>query len=256
MIDVIKEKLREIELSESIIILLAVESGSRAWGFASPDSDYDVRFIYVRPKEFYLQLNKIRDVIEFVLNDELDINGWDFNKTLRLLHSSNPTLFEWLSSPVVYLKHPFIQKLIDKSLDYFLAKAGLYHYLSMAERNYREFFKGETVKLKRYFYVLRPILACKHILKNQTPPPMKFEDLLYAQTDQSVIPTVEQLLLIKKSTPEIGEGAKIKALDDYIEDNIQVLKSEISLLPEDPKKNWNTLNSLFLEALELSENLV
>lgn len=95
----IKEKLLEIEQRESCRILLAVESGSRAWGFASPDSDYDVRFIYVRDKDSYLKLNRSRDVIELPINDVLDINGWDVDKTLKLLHNSNPTVFEWFSSP-------------------------------------------------------------------------------------------------------------------------------------------------------------
>lgn len=97
MKELIQEKLREIEQREECRILLAVESGSRAWGFASPDSDYDVRFIYMRPKKAYLRLDRTRDVIEVPINDELDINGWDIDKTLRLLHKSNPTVFEWLS---------------------------------------------------------------------------------------------------------------------------------------------------------------
>ena len=98
----IQEKLHEIEKRENCRILLAVESGSRAWGFASPDSDYDVRFIYVRDKESYLKLNRPRDVIELPINDVLDINGWDVEKALKLLHKSNPTVFEWCSSPIVY----------------------------------------------------------------------------------------------------------------------------------------------------------
>ena len=102
VIDTIKQKLIEMGKTENIKILHCVESGSRAWGFPSPDSDYDVRFIYVRPKEFYLRLNKTRDVIEWQLDETLDINGWDLQKALRLLHNSNPTLFEWKNSPIVY----------------------------------------------------------------------------------------------------------------------------------------------------------
>lgn len=102
MKEIIIEKLNEIQYSENITILHAVESGSRAWGFASPNSDYDVRFFYMRPKEYYLSLNKRRDVVEYPLSGILDINGWDIDKTLRLLHASNPTLFEWTNSPIVY----------------------------------------------------------------------------------------------------------------------------------------------------------
>ncbi len=251
---IITEKLNEIEQKENITILLAIESGSRAWGFASPDSDYDVCFLYVRSKEFYLQLNKTRDVIEYMLNDELDINGWDIDKTLRLLHSSNPTLFEWLRSPIIYKQHPFTQKLKSISESYFLIKPGLHHYLNMAEGNYRKYLKEDIVKLKKYFYVLRPLLACRHILKKQTPPPMLFEELLYSQMDQEIIPVVEELLEIKKNNPEIGEGSKIQILNDFIETNIPLVKEEIKRLPEEQQQSWIGLNALFIESLELLGN--
>ena len=104
--EIIPAKLREIEAREHVRILHCVESGSRAWGFASPDSDYDVRFVYVRQPEHYLRLDKTRDVIEWQLDDTLDINGWDLQKTLRLLHRSNPTVFEWNSSPILYKTTP------------------------------------------------------------------------------------------------------------------------------------------------------
>ena len=126
MKDLIIKKLTEIEEQEDIRILHAVESGSRAWGFPSPDSDYDVRFIYVRKPEFYLKLEKTRDVIELPINDMLDINGWDLKKTLQLLYGSNPTLFEWMSSPVVYRKTGFIDQLRPYLAEYFSCKNGLY----------------------------------------------------------------------------------------------------------------------------------
>ena len=103
---IIPEKIAEIEQKENVKILHCVESGSRAWGFSSPDSDFDVRFIYVRPKEFYLRLDQTRDVIEWQLDDVLDINGWDLKKALTLLYKSNPTLFEWNNSPIVYKTTP------------------------------------------------------------------------------------------------------------------------------------------------------
>ena len=159
--ETIQEKLNEIEAKERIRILHCVESGSRAWGFASPDSDYDVRFVYVRRTEDYLRLEKTRDVIEWQLDETLDINGWDLQKALRLLHKSNPTLFEWNNSPVVYRTTEDWMKLSRVIDEFFLAKAGLYHYLSTAKKNYREYLKGETVKYKKYFYVLRPLLACR-----------------------------------------------------------------------------------------------
>ena len=160
----ILNKLADIEKTENVRILLAVESGSRAWGFASPDSDYDVRFIYIRHKDDYLRLEKHRDVIELPIEGKLDINGWDLDKTLRLLRASNPTLFEWVSSPIVYRETAFADEFRAVMKKYFSSKRGLSHYLSMASRNYREYLKGDTVKAKKYFYVLRPVLACRWIL--------------------------------------------------------------------------------------------
>ena len=161
MRELIISKLKQIEKDYNVRVLLAVESGSRAWGFASPDSDYDVRFIYVRPEKEYLRLEDVRDVIELPINDELDINGWDLQKTLRLLYRSNPTLFEWFSSPIVYMETEFADQFREIMTDYFSTKKSLYQYISMAESNYREYLKGEMVKAKKYFYVLRPVLACR-----------------------------------------------------------------------------------------------
>ena len=142
--EIICSQLSRIEEEEDLTILLAVESGSRAWGFPSPDSDYDVRFIYVRPAEHYLRLEKRKDVVELPPDDVLDINGWDFDKTLRLLHSSNPTLFEWMSSPVIYRKHREFDSLMANASDYFLSLPGMYHYLNMADGNYREFLSRKS----------------------------------------------------------------------------------------------------------------
>ena len=159
MKSLIQEKLYEIEKRENCRILLAVESGSRAWGFASSNSDYDVRFIYVRSIESYLKLNRPRDVIELSTNGVVDINGWDLEKMLKLLHKSNPTVFEWLSSPIVYQTTNFVETLKAAMQHYFSPKSALWHYLQMAEKNYRGYLRGDMVKAKKYFYVLRPILA-------------------------------------------------------------------------------------------------
>ena len=136
MKDKILEELRKIEETENVKIIMAIESGSRAWGFASPDSDYDVRFIYVRNKEDYLRLEGIRDVIEWRLDDTLDINGWDLKKALQLLHKSNPTVFEWCASPIVYMERAELAWLKELLPRYFSIKKSLFHYWHMAETNY------------------------------------------------------------------------------------------------------------------------
>lgn len=249
MRDLIIEKLAEIEKSEDVRILHAVESGSRAWGFPSPDSDYDVRFIYVRKPEYYLKLEKTRDVIELPINDMLDINGWDLNKTLRLLHSSNPTLFEWMSSPIVYRQTKFIDQLQPIMDSYFSCKSGLYHYLSMAEGNYRDYLKGEMVRAKKYFYVLRPILACKWILDKQTKPPMLFHELMETELDDRLKPAVTRLLDLKMNAPEIKEIPRVDEVNRYLDESIEETKSQIAAFPAEHRPNWKPLNQLFWDVL-------
>lgn len=251
MNELILEKLAQIERDENIRILHAVESGSRAWGFPSPDSDYDVRFIYIRKPEYYLKLEKTRDVIELPINDMFDINGWDLNKTLRLLHGSNPTLFEWMTSPIVYRRTDFIDRIQPIMDSYFSCKSGLYHYLSIAEGNYRDYLKGDIVRAKKYFYVLRPILACKWILDKQTKPPMLFRELMECELDDNLKPSVTRLLDLKMNSPEIKEIPRVDEINHYLEDSIETVKTQIAALPSEQHPDWEPLNRLFLDVLYL-----
>ena len=247
----IKEKLHEIELRENCRILLAVESGSRAWGFASPDSDYDVRFIYVRPKESYLKLERARDVIEVPISDELDINGWDVDKTLKLLHKSNPTVFEWFSSPIVYKTTPFADRFKPVMLRYFSSKSGLWHYLHMAEGNCREFLRGSMVKAKKYFYVLRPVLACRWILEMGTPPPMLFSELAESQLPDDLREAVQELLDLKMNSPEVKMIPRIDILSEYLDRSIVEIRERIGQYPGETVQDWKELDELFLSVLEM-----
>lgn len=250
--EIIPAKLREIEAREHVRILHCVESGSRAWGFASPDSDYDVRFVYVRQPEHYLRLDKTRDVIEWQLDDTLDINGWDLQKTLRLLHRSNPTVFEWNSSPILYKTTPEwaeISAVIDR---FFLMKTGLCHYLSMAKKQYQAYLRGDAVRLKKYFYVLRPVLACRWILERQSPPPMCFAELAQACLDAELVPVVTDLLRRKAETPELGFGGRIDVLNDYLVASMAEIDGRIRALPDGPAAKWDELNELFLQTLRSS----
>ena len=245
----IQEQLRRIEESANIKILFAVESGSRAWGFASPDSDYDVRFVYIRRPEDYLRLDVVRDVIELPIDDVLDINGWDMQKTLRLLHKSNPTLFEWFSSPIVYQKTEFADKFRELMMHYFSSKKTLYHYISMAEGNYREYLQGEIVRVKKYFYVLRPVLACRWILDRGTPPPMLFSELLKAELPVELIDVVNQLLELKMNSPEVKLINRISEINEYLDESIPSIKSAVRLLDDSHTPDWSELNQLFLREL-------
>ena len=250
MRDIIIEKLNEIEHAENVTILHAVESGSRAWGFASPDSDYDVRFFYVRPKDYYLRLDRMRDVLEYPIDDALDINGWDIDKTLKLLHASNPTLFEWSNSPIVYKTTDEFKQLLPLIGNYFVDKSCLWHYLSMAERNYRECLKSERVRAKKYFYVIRPLLACRWILERKTPPPMLFAELVETQLEPELKPIVADLLSLKMSAPEIKEIPVIPSLNEFIEQNLTIIRKQIEALPKELPSDWGPLNHLFLSILK------
>ena len=248
MKQLIIEKLHEIEKEENVKILLAVESGSRAWGFASPDSDYDVRFIYIRSQEDYLRLDSVRDVIERPINELLDINGWDLQKALRLMYKSNPTLFEWLMSPVIYIETEFADQIRKEIGKYFSIKRSLYHYLSMAEGNYRKYLKGDWVRAKKYFYVLRPLLASRWILEKETPPPMLFSELAKAELPEELKEEVERLLEIKLHSPEVKKIPKIEKLNKYFDDSLIEIKEKVKSL-EDEKAGWEELNELFLKAV-------
>lgn len=246
----IQQKLKEIEQSKNVKILYAAESGSRAWGFASPDSDYDVRFIYVCRPEDYLKIIRPRDVIEGQLDEVFDINGWDIQKALRLLNKSNPTLFEWASSPVVYCDTPqwkALKPLIDR---YFSSKSGMYHYLSMAVKNYREYLKGDMVKIKKYLYVLRPILACKWILDHHTPPPMLFSDLVNAELEPDIKPHIDTILEIKKNVSEKELMPQMKAVNLYIERMIETLNESIKSMPSEKPQGMEPLETVFAHILE------
>ncbi|WP_165044770.1 nucleotidyltransferase domain-containing protein [Dysgonomonas sp. ZJ709] len=174
----IQQKLKDIEKEHSIKIHYACESGSRAWGFPSPDSDYDVRFIYSRPLEEYLSIQTKKDHLSFPINDELDIYGWDISKVLQVIAKSNTTPFEWLQSPVVYLEDKtFKDELWALSQDYFCPRSNIHHYLGVA-KGAMETMQAEEIKIKKLFYVLRPLLAALWCAKRDTIAPMSIFPLM------------------------------------------------------------------------------
>lgn len=136
-------------------------------------------------------------------------------------------LFEWFSSPIVYLETEFADTFRSIMEDYFSTKRSLYHYISMADGNYREYLKGEMVRAKKYFYVLRPILACRWILDKGTPPPMLFAELMEAELPETLLPEVNRLLNLKINSPEIKEI--LQSMDEI--SNIK----------------WSELNFLFMK---------
>ena len=247
------QKLSEMEQQEHVKILHAVESGSRAWGFASPDSDFDVRVIYFRNVKDYLKLNPVRDVIEFQLDDVFDINGWDLQKMLKLLYKSNPTVFEWMNSPVIYQTCEAFQNLKPLVNSYFSPKTGAFHYLSTAKHNYHAYCEKEQVRLKKYFYVLRPLLACYWIFEQQTPPPMLFSEMLSLPPAQEISGIIQELLAVKTQTSELGTGQKNQELDKWIHHHFEAVQQKAELLPDSKNPGWDALNDVFYQFI-LSDN--
>ena len=249
--ELIRLKLKEIEKQERVKILHAVESGSRAWGFASPDSDYDVRFIYVRSIEDYLKLQKKKDFIEWELDETLDINGWDLSKTLQHFHKSNAVLFEWANSPVVYWTTPEWRQIMEGIHPYFSCKSAMCHYYGTADKNYREYLTDEMVKYKKYFYVLRPILACKWIEEKRCIPPVLFQKLAEGVLEDTMKPTVDRLIDIKVQMAEKEKGKRIDDLNYYIEQKLLRYKKISEEMEDDRNSDWEALNRLFIKTIRM-----
>ena len=245
------EGIRSIETKEGVKILLAVESGSRAWGFPSPDSDYDVRFIYLRKPTDYLKLNKVREVLEYPICNALDINGWDYFKALRLLHSSNPTLYEWFASPIAYAQHPTFKADMQPLLTRYFSKWQIMnHYLSMAYNNAEGFITSPEIKLKKYLYVLRALLSAKWVAEKGSSAPILFTELLDSELDPEYRDIVDSLLNQEMNVSELNLIKKEEKLNSYTYKLYNKLKANLNETKGKPDPGWEPLNQQFLFALE------
>ncbi len=245
------ERLQQIEIDENVVILYACESGSRSWGFPSADSDYDCRFIYIHPTEWYLTIQNKRDVIETPLVDNFDISGWDICKALGLFRKSNPPLLEWLGSPIVYWeKSDFAEQLRRFSKQYYSPAACIYHYLHMAQGNARDYLRGEQVRLKKYFYVLRPILAVNWIEHGYGVAPTAFANLVERVVDDPNLKSeIERLIALKQTGSEADYGAHISAFDDFVESELNRLNSQKQNYQNNPAP-MELLDELFRNILQ------
>jgi len=245
----IETDLNRIEQEQGVCIVYACESGSRAWGFESSDSDYDVRFLYLHPPSWYLRVVPGDDVIERPIDEVFDISGWDLRKALQLLRKSNPPLLEWLQSPIVYRERTVVtQRIRDLMPQYYHPAACLYHYLHMAQRNYGEFLLGDIVQLKKYFYVLRPVLACLWIERGHGIVPIEFHQLVErVLDDDSVRAAVQDLIRRKKSGEELDRGPKIPLISNFLSREL----NRLSLLepPSAERTSWEALDRFFRECL-------
>ena len=247
---VLQELLR-IERQNNVRILLAVESGSRAWGFASPDSDYDVRFVYAHERDWYLSIFEDRDVIEGMLPDRLDINGWDLRKSLRLFSKCNLALNEWLGSPIVYCEVPeFRDRFVSMIPQYFNPISAMHHYRSMADRAITEHLTDGQIAIKKLFYVLRPLLACRWIRHTVAQPPTEFEKLtLPAWITAEEKAWIASLLEQKSAAAEAHTVTLDEDIAARIRSELDRYGSEPGTLPVQRESNATELDEFFRDSV-------
>ena len=216
----VQARLRALEARENVRVLYACESGSRCWGFASPDSDYDVRFIFVRRLRDYLRVEPMRDTIEEPVDELWDVNGWDLRKALQLLRKSNSALLEWLRSPVCYLERPGFLPEMRRLASGSMRPGQIFRsYQGMARGNVRDYLSGEQVRLKKYLYMLRPLMACDFLVRTrgQRLPPVVFSELAAGlPLEADVRGELGALLQAKEQGLEKETGPHRRALDAYI----------------------------------------
>ena len=241
--------LADIEAEHDVTVLYACESGSRGWGFASQDSDYDVRFLYVHRLPWYLAVEPKRDVIELPISDELDVGGWELRKALRLLRRANPVLLEWLDSPVVYQQNKdFTAQIRAMIPHWFSERRGRYHYLAMANRNFRGYLQGERVRLKKYLYVLRPLLAAQWIERGLGRPPMRFADLVERLvTDPALFAEINELLAIKMQANEAEYSPRWPHIHSFIES--ELMKNVVDADYKNPEGDAAELDAFLMQTV-------
>ncbi len=252
----ILHRLSRIEEEEGIRIFYACESGSRAWGFPSRDSDYDVRFLYLRPLDWYLSIDveNRRDVVERPVDGIYDINGWDVRKGLNLLYRSNPPLMEWLRSPIVYREDGEVAEGLRELLPvYYSPRSAFYHYLQMARGNFRSYMTGEEVRQKKYFYILRPLLAIRWIEGKLGPVPMEFDELVAQTVDAEPLRrAIADLIEKKRDGEELDLGPQIPEISRFIEREIERVEGmeEGATPPQREKGSMEELNRFFRTTVE------
>ena len=236
----IKEELRQIDRRENIQMLLAVESGSRAWGFHSPDSDYDVRFIYTRPPEWHYRLGKRRDVVEYPIDTELDLSGWELRKALELMLGSNAVVGEWLQSPIVYAQNTDavaeLRGFADRCLN---RRSTTWHYLSLADRQLSRLLTPEGgVRLKRFFYILRPVLSMRWMrLHSRAMAPMNMTELrrdcALSFAEETALTTLTEQKMLVQERAEIAR--RDPTLDRLVESELHLAREWLEQTSAGPR---------------------
>lgn len=249
---IIQAQLKSIEEKNNVKILYAVESGSRGWGFESKDSDFDVRFIYIHQPEWYLNVFEGSDVIEIPIDEVLDINGWDLKKALKLIYKSNVPLLEWLSSPIIYKENDsFIKELANISKIYFSQVSVVYHYINLAKKSFNGLLTLDHIKLKKLFYVIRPIIACMWIEKYNVIPPMNQQVMLKeVEIDNKIKNIIYELVIVKAESTEFDVIRPQIELMNFLKDKLQYYEAYAKKIKNERERDPSALNEFFHKALK------
>jgi uncharacterized protein len=240
--------LREIEKKKNIKILYACETGSRAWGFPSPDSDFDIRFIYRHSKDWYLSLGSRKDTVEYPVETDFDITGWDLKKSLMLLKKSNAALIERFQSPIEYFCDDDFKSQFKRLIDvYYSPTAVFYHHYSLAKKFWDEISGKRECRLKSYFYLLRSLLSCYWIVQQSNVVPMDMEGLM-TLIEEKKRQELRELIALKARVDEKYMHFRERSLDSWIIELWNLLASAKDRLKRN-STDYSGLNEFFLKTL-------
>ena len=246
----ILDKLKSIEREERVRILYAVEAGSRAWGYHTDESDYDVRFIYIREVTAYLNLQETKDVIVKSTYDSIEFSGWDLSKALKLLRKSNPSLMEWLTNENVYIEHPDIEKVRKLRDQTFSPARCLIHYYHMGKRNMEKYSKEEIKDLKKMMTIIRPWLAYKWIKEYRTFPPNGMNEMVdHINMNEGMKDTISSILLSRVNGKEVPCHI-LMYMEKYIRKDLLKMDGNLEDLHSNDSFQWGEINLTFLKILE------
>lgn len=230
MKELIKNKIEQLKAEKGIEVLFAAESGSRAWGFESPDSDYDVRLIYTFPRTRYIQVETVLEDINLPVDENLiDLSAWELRKAARLVSiKSNASPFEWIQSPIIYGEvEGFREEFSQVIKSYFQPSLMVYHYLGLAKGTYFKFLQGDQIQIKKYFYALRPILCALWILERNEVAPLVFDEVRTILREETVIEAIEALLNEKERADEGHLIAADSTLQNFIVTSLEHITERV-----------------------------
>ncbi len=243
----IASTLFQIEQKKQIKVLYACETGSRAWGFPSPDSDYDVRFVYIHETDWYLSLSQHKDTIEY-MDDNLDITGWDLKKCLNLLKKSNVPLIERFQSPFEYYAAPGFKDEFKKLIEsYYSPTAAFFHHYSLTHKFWEDIKEKDEYRLKSFFYLVRSLLSCNWIIHDESVLPMHIEGLMQ-YSDEKINTQLRKLIQLKSGVGEKYLYSKDSMMEEWMLELLKKLEASKQNLGVN-QTDMSLLNEFFLKML-------